>query len=175
MSSIPAELLREILSHYRLSPWGIHGLAHWARVLENGRKLQAQTGARLDVVELFAVFHDSQRRNDGLDFGHGKRGAELARELHNGFYQLDQEGFLLLSAACAGHTSGRGPVDVTVWTCWDADRLDLGRVGTKPNPRYLCTDAAKDPQMIAWGWARSHQKELPALVREEWGILEGEV
>ena len=132
MSSITADLLREILARYPLNPWGLHGLAHWARVLENGRKLQAQTDARLDVVELFAIFHDSQRRNDGLDFGHGKRGAELVAKLRDSFYQLDQEGFELLSAACAGHTSSHGPADITVWTCWDADRLDLGRVGTRP-------------------------------------------
>jgi uncharacterized protein len=33
--------------------------------------------------------------------------------------------------------------DVTVMTCWDADRLDLGRVGMVPEAQYLCTDAAK--------------------------------
>ncbi|HVN56549.1 MAG TPA: hypothetical protein VMT46_19640, partial [Anaerolineaceae bacterium] len=141
--SLKPELLQEILSHYRLSPWGIHGLAHWARVLENGRRLQAQTGARLDVVELFAVFHDSQRRNDGIDIGHGGRGASLAMALQGAGYEIDNAGLYLLAAACKGHTSGRGSDDITVWTCWDADRLDIGRVGWKPNPKYLFTAPAK--------------------------------
>jgi len=36
---------------------------------------------RLPVVEMFAVFHDSGRRDEGSDAGHGRRGAELARSL----------------------------------------------------------------------------------------------
>tara|TARA_B100000315_G_scaffold79959_1_gene73252 strand:- start:616 stop:768 length:153 start_codon:yes stop_codon:yes gene_type:complete len=33
--------------------------------------------------------------------------------------------------------------DITIATCWDADRLDLGRVGADPNPKYLFSDEAK--------------------------------
>jgi hypothetical protein len=33
--------------------------------------------------------------------------------------------------------------DITVQTCWDADRLDLPRVGIQPLPQFLCTEAAK--------------------------------
>lgn len=51
---ISNELLQAILKGYVLSPWGIHGLSHWARVLENGRRLAAVNGAILEVVELFA-------------------------------------------------------------------------------------------------------------------------
>ena len=45
--------------------------------------------------------------------------------------------------------------DVTVQTCWDADRLDLGRVGTTSKAEYLCTDAGKDPDMIGWAHGRA--------------------
>ena len=47
-------------------------------------------------------------------------------------------------------------------TCWDPDRLDLGRVGITPNPRYLCTDAAKNEQNLqkahtrAMAWRHEH-------------------
>jgi len=34
-------------------------------------------------------------------------------------------------------------VNATVATCWDADRLDLGRVDIKPDTRYLFSDEAK--------------------------------
>jgi uncharacterized protein len=44
---------------------------------------------------------------------------------------------------------------VTVQTCWDADRLDLGRVGKHPHPRYLCTPAARDREVIEWAYRRS--------------------
>jgi uncharacterized protein len=50
--------------------------------------------------------------------------------------------------------------DVTVQTCWDADRLDLGRIGIKPEPRFLCTAAAQDPALIEWALLRS-QGQVP--------------
>ena len=65
------ELIRSILARCALPREGIHGLRHWARVLENGRRLSEMTKANSNVVELFAVFHDSQRVNDGIDDGHG--------------------------------------------------------------------------------------------------------
>jgi uncharacterized protein len=33
--------------------------------------------------------------------------------------------------------------NITVQTCWDADRLDLGRVGIKPDPKRLFTEEGK--------------------------------
>ena len=72
-----------ILEDYVL-PWnGTHGVAHWARVLENGLRLAQETGANVEVVQLFAVFHDSRRVNEGTDDGHGLRGADLAAELRS--------------------------------------------------------------------------------------------
>jgi uncharacterized protein len=47
--------------------------------------------------------------------------------------------------------------NITVQTCWDADRLDLGRVGTTPDPRYLCTAAAKQSDIIEWALRRSQR------------------
>jgi uncharacterized protein len=32
-------------------------------------------------------------------------------------------------------------MDATIQTAWDGDRLDLGRVGIKPNPKYLSIEA----------------------------------
>jgi uncharacterized protein len=46
------------------------------------------------------------------------------------------------------HTGGTYAPNVTVATCWDADRLDLPRVFIKVNPQLLCTQYAKDPVMI---------------------------
>ncbi|WP_199186980.1 hypothetical protein [Blastopirellula marina] len=63
-------ILAVALSEYRLSPQGIHGVAHWARVLENGRRIAEATDANVDVVSLFAVLHDSRRIDDGYDPEH---------------------------------------------------------------------------------------------------------
>ncbi len=149
------ELIRCILNEYRLPRRGVHGISHWARVLENGLRLASYTGARAHVVALFAVFHDSQRVNESFDPGHGKRGAELAKSLSGAAFDLSNEDFTLLETACAHHTDGLVNGDITVQTCWDADRLDLGRVGIIPDPKYLCTYAASKPEVLSWCNERS--------------------
>jgi uncharacterized protein len=41
------------------------------------------------------------------------------------------------------HSHGSTEADSTVQACWDADRLDLVRIGIEPEPDRLCTDAAR--------------------------------
>ncbi len=62
---------------------------------------------------------------------------------------------LLLVTACRDHSDGFTRADVTVQTCWDADRLDLGRVGMRPDPGRLCTEAAREPGGIEDAYQRS--------------------
>ena len=116
-----------------------HGPAHWRRVEQNGLLLATKTGADVVVVKLFALFHDCRRRNDGTDEGHGARGAAYAWELRGEFFDLDNAAFALLHEACAWHTDRDRSDDLTIGTCWDADRLDLGRVGMIHDPRYMST------------------------------------
>ena len=156
--------MNAVLREYSL-PWdGVHGPAHWARVLANGTRLADRTNADIEVVELFSIFHDCRRVNEGTDRGHGRRGAEFAESLRDSVIDLDERRFALLKHACAHHTDGGTEGDITVQTCWDADRLDLGRVGKTPDPRYLCTDAAKDYDMIRWADGRATGHHVPSIV-----------
>jgi uncharacterized protein len=132
------------------------------------------TGAKINVVELFAVFHDSQRINEGIDDGHGRRDAELARELQGIAYELNEEELGLLVKTCDLHTEGYLDGDITLQTCWDADRLDLGRVGIIPRPEKLCTDGARDPDFLKWAIERGERLFVPALVSEEWKVQLGQ-
>ena len=170
MDILSPELIRTILSDYRLSPGGLHGLTHWARVLETGLHLASYTGARVEVVSLFAVFHDSQRHNESRDPGHGRRGAEFAASLCGKVFDLADEDFALLETACAYHTDSMTVGDITVQTCWDADRLDLGRAGITPNPRYLCSAAAKAPELLNWAHERSCRRYEPEVCRD-WTLI----
>jgi uncharacterized protein len=170
-----APLLRIILDQYPLPIAGIHGVAHWARVLENGLRLAAQTGADAEVVTLFAVLHDSQRLNEGSDPEHGPRAAEFAAQLRGTAFQLGDEDFLRLTWACHGHTHQHTHPDVTVQTCWDSDRLDLGRVGITPCPTRLCTEAARRKKMIRWANDRASAQLVPTWVIDQWGIDRNDV
>jgi len=120
-----------------------HGPAHWKRVERNGVLLASRTGADVTVVRLFALFHDSKRENDMTDPEHGLRGAQYARTLKGSLFDLDDRRFALLDYACTWHTDIDHSDDPTIGSCWDADRLDLGRVGMIPNRNLMSTDFGK--------------------------------
>ena len=163
-------LVTVILEEYILPKNGIHGVAHWARVMENGNRLCELTGANVDVVRLFAIFHDSRRRNEHNDPDHGQRGAEFAKRLRGSLFALPDEEFNLLHRACVGHTHELTHPDLTIQTCWDSDRLDLGRVGITPHPSRLCTEAAKRSEIIQWSDGRGAMGVVPVFVVREWGV-----
>jgi uncharacterized protein len=163
-------ILNAILDEYILSWRGDHGIAHWARVLENGLRLAERTKANVEVVTLFAVLHDSKRVNESTDPNHGHRAAEFASQIRGKLFDLHEHEFTLLYRACEGHTHERTHPDITIQTCWDSDRLDLGRVGIQPHASRLCTEAAKQPEMLKWADGRASFGVIPSLVQDEWGI-----
>ena len=163
------ELLPGILAQYRLNPDGIHGATHWGRVLENGRRLAAATGADPAIIEMFAIFHDACRWSEGRDPEHGPRGARLAEALR-AKTGLDGSQLEDLLNACQCHTRGPGPgASVTVLTCLDADRLDIPRVGLAVRPGLLFNPAAREPRMLEWASDRAGRLVVPSLCDEEWG------
>ncbi len=123
-------VINAILEDCTLPLNGDHGVVHWARVFENGLRLAEEIGANVEVVQLFAVLHDSRRQNEVTDPEHGPRAAEFAAKLRGNVFDLDDHDFRLLYRACKGHTHERTHPDVTIQTCWDSDRLDLGGLGS---------------------------------------------
>ena len=121
----------------------LHGPEHWRRVEAFGLRLAGETGADRVVLRLFAILHDSQRQDEWIDPGHGRRGAAFARRLRGEAFQLDDERFALLEEAIALHADGEVTENPTIGTCWDADRLDLLRVGITPSSDLLNTEAAR--------------------------------
>ena len=134
-----------------MRPWGLHGLAHWWRVRHNGLLVAGELGARPAVVTLFAIFHDSHRHDDRSDPEHGPRAADWLRKVREGdadahgacattrltLRALEPDSFESLRTACALHTTARTHDDPSVAACFIADRLDLSRVGHRPNPRFM--------------------------------------
>ena len=160
MVFIPSENVSEALLDFLLeqcplgnSIW--HGRDHWIRVLQNGRMLSPLTGANLKVVELFALIHDCRRENEDEDLEHGFKSGDFAKTLQGKWFELAEEELSDLVYACHWHSHGKTHASATVMTCWDSDRLDLGRVGIRPAPKYLCTDAAKQPEVIQKCYAAS--------------------
>ncbi len=152
---ITQEFLDFLKRHYPLHWEGLHGFQHWLRVRENGLRLAELNGANQKVVEYFAFTHDIQRKSDGYDPGHGARACKFIRTHLLDRLDLTPEEINQLCEATSRHTNGSCHLDLTINTCWDSDRLDLMRAGIRPNPKYLCTPQARDPQIIAWAIQRS--------------------
>jgi uncharacterized protein len=133
------QLWRHVLSQNEVSLASAHGPAHWRRVERNGLLLATRSDADPAVIRLFALFHDCQRVNDGWDPAHSARGAEYAKTLRGKYFELPDDAFETLHFACAWHTDRDHHDDPTVAACWDADRLDLGRVGIIPSAEFMST------------------------------------
>jgi uncharacterized protein len=131
-------------SQHRLHGYSVHGPDHWRRVERNGILLATRTGADVAVVRLFALFHDCRREDDGWDQGHGTRAAAYAASIRGSAYELEDVRFEILRYACEWHTDGGKHDDPTIGTCWDADRLDLGRVGVIPEPGFMSTQFGRE-------------------------------
>lgn len=121
-----------------------HGISHWKRVAENGVKLQTLDVDPI-VVQYFAYLHDSYREDDGEDCMHGERAAEWIITLRDTYlrYLTDLQ-FHQLQEACRLHTVEHRTGDPTIDACFDADRLDLWRVGIKPDPNLMATEIGAD-------------------------------
>jgi uncharacterized protein len=131
---------RELTSRFPEDLSSIHGPEHWRRVEDVGLKIVRMTGrGDADVVRMFAVLHDSCRLNDNNDPEHGIRAADYAEEMRGRLFDLDDRRFKLLHFACMFHANGDKSADSTIGTCWDADRLDLRRVGIEPDLSFFST------------------------------------
>jgi uncharacterized protein len=146
---ITPKLITALYDGFRLGPNSEHGPAHWMRVRKNGLLLAELTGANTRVLELFSVFHDSCRVSEYDDPEHGPRAAELAlKYFHRGMLNCNEDEIELLTRACIGHTHEHSNPNITISTCWDADRLDLPRCGITVDPNRLATQQARQHEII---------------------------
>lgn len=151
-----------------------HGVQHWMRVERNGRWLASKDDLADElVIRAFALIHDSQREEDGEDEYHGPHAAKYVDKLQTIMgpdWILDVEQTYTLKRACNGHTAAHPDnyneltLDPTVACCWDADRLDMGRVGVEPEAEYLFT---ADGRMLAATKGQYALSDMGILVTDQ--------
>ena len=93
----------------------------------------------IDLVQ--PLLHDACREDEDRDPKHGQRAAAWVKRLD---LNLSREQKKKLDEAIRLHNEGHVSDDPTVGVCWDADRLDLPRVGIAPDVKLLSTKAARD-------------------------------
>jgi uncharacterized protein len=124
----------------------IRGMRHWKSVEKIGMYLCERNNADRELVKMFAYIHDIGRVNEDEDFEHGKRSAEIAKEMVGNkiITGLNEDQLQKLYYACEHHSEADAKSDdITIQTCWDADRLDLWRLRIAPRKELLYTDAGK--------------------------------
>lgn len=162
----------------RLEPYGYHGIPHWERVLVNGLMLKQMLPDHVseDVLFLFALFHDSKRENEEYDILHGMRGADYFKRCHDeGLIPLhliptDLEPMQIISTvvkACSYHTMNLFDGNSRVAACFDADRLDLERVGIYPDITKLNYQTAISKQLIYECSIRARELLTTPIFRNE--------
>ena len=119
MMKVISELRSYCLNRWPKDLGTTHGVEHWDRVARFGKMLY-QVGVDMDVVTTFAYLHDSERMNNAKDIDHGLRASKLIDTIRRNTIK---------------HKTG----DITIDTCFDADRMDLFRVGIKPSPERMAT------------------------------------
>ena len=141
-TTIDIEALKKfVVARWRLD--AVHGLPHWKRVEQNG-KLLATPECDLTVIRCFAYLHDSCRISNGHDYLHGPRAAQFIETLRGNYLKgLTDQQFALLKEAIEKHTSHSSTGNPTIDACFDADRLDLVRVGIWPDPSKMATEKGK--------------------------------
>jgi uncharacterized protein len=152
-------ILAEAKLRQRVKGSKARGPERWKRVALTGLEVASLTpGCDPEIVVLYAILCDSQRENEGDDPDHVKRALRFARSLREiGVFELSDERMALLERAIRDHEKGRTSRNPTIGACFDADRLNLWRVGVQPDPRLLSTAAAKDEDLIQW--VRDLQRE----------------
>ncbi|WP_412028282.1 hypothetical protein [Deinococcus yunweiensis] len=144
----------ELADAFALGTHSLHGPAHWARVEMHAVRLAEVSGGDAEVGRWFSVFHDAARQDEGHDTGHGARGAALVRH-YRPLLPLSDAQVELLAQACHGHELGHVTDDPTIGACWDADRLELVRVGMTPRADLMSIAAGQAAARDREGWLRT--------------------
>jgi len=164
LNVISEKRIRHHINNFFLDADNIHGFPHWLRVAYNGLMLADNENVSDNIVVLFAFFHDIKRFDDGFDPDHGQRGSDYLLGRANYLNKnISREEIELAAKACATHTDGLITGVKEIGVCWDADRLDLYRVGLIPKDLYLSTDTARTLKAKEWAdrsFISSYNKKL---------------
>lgn len=119
----------------------IHGIPHLRRVAVTAGRIAASIGEDIESAVVAGFLHDCARSDDAGGTRHAHDSAILAKKLLSMYYpHLDAAH---LCDAISRHADGKTTKDLLIGCVWDADRLDLRRLGIEVDPDLLCTSIAR--------------------------------
>lgn len=111
-----------------------HGFGHAKRTMDLAERISRVEGGDIDVIRASALLHDIGRENIFADPGHGKRGAEISREILKKLqvpWDIEKIVSIVARHDKSGDEGANEPIELVIVS--DADRLELFRV----SPGYL--------------------------------------
>ena len=131
----------------RLTPFctceglALHGISHLRRVSILSGRLASAVGEDVEAAVVMGFLHDCARTDDKAGDGHAHDSSVLARCLLGRFYpHLDAD---RICHAIARHADGEVTDDGLAACLWDADRLELKRIGREIDLDLLSTEVAR--------------------------------
>jgi uncharacterized protein len=163
---IPKKIIKEILTEFPLNiRESFDGINHIARVIENGIILSEINRSKLNVIIVYAFFHNIKKKSNEQDKNHAERSANFLRNYEKEL-NITEEEFDMVYEACKNHSDELFNENKNIADCWDADRLDIMRKGLYPNKEKMNSSAAKNPGIITWAMKRSLNDYQPIWVEE---------
>lgn len=113
----------------------VHGFEHIERVVRMARRLAAETGADLEIVEVAALLHDaegSHAEDDAARHEHQQSSADFARQvlLAEGWHEERIDAVLHCIRAHRFRDEREQPQTLEAQVLFDADKLDaIGAIG----------------------------------------------
>jgi uncharacterized protein len=119
----------------------IHGLPHLRQVAYVAARLAACEGADWMQAMVGGFLHDCARKDDGGGQEHAFESARVAKVVLGRHYSnMDVQRLLY---AISHHAGGSTTQDPLIGSIWDADRLDLVRLGAEIDQGLLSTVHAR--------------------------------
>jgi len=138
-----------VYGNLKISIDSIHGYNHWKSVEKIGHYIADRNGADKSVVSAFAFLHDIGRERESEEPRHGEKSMELVKKSFNLELSTDQQEKLLFAISEHDKSDAKSD-DITIQTCWDADRLDLPRVYILPDRELLYTEVGKSQETFEY-------------------------
>jgi len=118
-----------------------HGLPHLRNVSYTAGRIASAVNEDIEAAVVAGFLHDCARQDDNGGREHAYESALMARGIIQEHYpHLEVE---RLYACIALHADGKVTEDMLIGSVWDADRLDLARIGIEVREEFLSTLIAK--------------------------------
>lgn len=130
---------------------------HLRQVALTAGRLAAALGEDIESAIVAGFLHDCGRTDDGGGTCHAYDSSIIARKA---IAALDPH--LDVDRLCDGiarHADGDVTQDALIGCLWDADRLDLTRIGVDPDPDLLSTPVARRMVRLARRRRREREKK----------------